>query len=128
MRLTNLFAFILLASPLGAQTMDEAPKPRLDRIEWILLASDAGARALDTYSTRWSLCNGNREKFLPPFVANHTANLIAVEGGMVALNYFATRNLNRRRHSKLAKLAIVADSIQVLPWAIRNLTMPRRRH
>ena len=127
MKSIYLFAAILLSLPMGAETLPDAPKPQLDRVDWALLASDAGGRALDTYSTRRSLCDGNREKFLPDFIVNHTGRLAAFEGGMVAVDYFVARNLIRRRHRKLARMILLADSIQVWPWAIRNLTMPKSR-
>lgn len=128
MNSTSFVAILFLAVlPLAAQAPPDAPKPRLDRIDWALLATDAGARALDAYSTRKMLGNNNHEKFLPGFVANHTPALVVFEGGMVTLNYFAARNLVRHRHPKLAKLVIAADVIQVYPWAIHNLTLPNNR-
>ena len=120
---TPILAILLLATPLAAQTLPEAPKPRLDRIDWVLLANDAGARALDGYSTHRMLCNGNHERFLPAFVVTHIPTLVTFEGGMVALNYFAARTLVHRRHPKLAKLLIAADLIQVYPWGIHNLSL-----
>lgn len=128
MKIALAAVVLLFASPLAAQTEGEPFKPHLHRIDWVLLASDAGARALDTYSTRWSLRNQNREMFLPGFIANHTAPLAAFEGGMVTLNYFAARRLIRHGHPKWARILMAADSIQVYPWAIRNLTMPKCRH
>jgi hypothetical protein len=119
-----LFALILLALPLASQTLPEAPKPHLDRIDWVLLASDAGARALDGYSTTQMLRYKNHEKVLPAFVANHAPTLAAFEGGMLTLNYFAARSLIRHRHPKLARILIAADSIEVFPSAIRNMTLP----
>jgi hypothetical protein len=127
MKSIYLFAAILLALPMAAETLPDAPKPHLDRVEWAMLASDAGGRALDAYSTRWSLCNGNREKFLPDFIVNHTGRLAVFEGGMVTADYFVARSLIRRRHRKLARIILLADALQVWPWAIRNLTMPKAR-
>ena len=127
MKSAGLIAVLLFSLHLVAQTVPDAPKPQLDRIDWMLLATDAGGRALDTYSTRRSLCDGNREKFLPDLIVNHTGRLAAFEGGMVTLNYFAARSLIRRHHRKLARVMLVADALQVWPWAIRNLTMPKSR-
>jgi hypothetical protein len=128
MRAACLCALLLVTLPAAAETLPEAPKPHLDRADWALLASDAGARALDTYSTRWSLCRGNHEMFLPGFVANHTAALAAFEGGMVTVDYYAARNLTRRHHPRLARFVLAADGLQVWPWAIHNLTIPRCSH
>jgi hypothetical protein len=127
MKSALLFAMMLVAEPLVSQTLPEAPKPHLDRIDWTLLASDAGARALDGYSTLNMLKKNNHEKFLPGFVVRHAPALAAFEGGMLTLNYFAARNLARHHHPMLAKLVIAADVIQVYPWAIHNLTMPACR-
>lgn len=124
MKSALLFAVMLVAEPLVSQTLPEAPKPHLDRIDWTLLASDAGARALDGYSTLNMLKKNNHEKFLPGFVVRHAPALAAFEGGMLTLNYFAARKLARHHHPKLAKLVIAADVIQVYPWAIHNLTLP----
>jgi hypothetical protein len=139
-----LAVILLVVTPLVAETPPEAPKadadpmtflsppprplktPRagLDRIDWSLLASDAGARALDTYSTRWALSRGNHEIFLPGFVANHTPALAALEGGMVTLDYFVARRLVRHGHPRLARTMLLGDALQVSPWAIHNLTLP----
>jgi hypothetical protein len=124
MRPALLIAIMLAAVPLASQTLPEAPKPHFDRIDWALLASDAGARALDGYSTLKMLKNNNHEKFLPAFVVHDPPALAAFEGGMLTLNYFAARNLARHHHPKLAKAVIAADVIQVYPWAIHNLAMP----
>ena len=123
-----LFAILFLALPLQAQMFPDEPKPHLDRAGWMLLASDAGARALDTYSTRWALSNGNRELFLPAFVANNTPVLAAFEGSMVTLNYFAARRLERHHRFFLAHVVVAADAMSVYPWAIHNLMLPKTRH
>ena len=81
---------------------------------WVLLAN-AGARVLDGYSTRRTLCNEDHERFLPAFAVNHVPALVSFEGGKVALMYFAARSMGRRRHSKLARFPIAADVIQVYP-------------
>ena len=118
-------AVLFLCVPLAAQTLPEAPTPHFERADWLLLANVAGARALDSWSTRRSLGDGNREKFLPGAIADHSAALAAFEGGFVLADYYAARGLMRRRHRKLARLLLLADAAQVWPWAIRNLTMPR---
>lgn len=122
---------LLAATPMIAQVPD-APKPHLDRTDWVLLAADAGSRALDTYSTHWALTQyemnshgvkvlANHEMFLPGFVANHTPVLAGVEAGMVAADFMTARYLVRHHHPRLAKVALMADFAQNAPWAIHNL-------
>ncbi|MGA2886445.1 MAG: hypothetical protein ABSE51_00215 [Terracidiphilus sp.] len=124
-RRASLFAILLFSPPMVAQMLPEAPKPHTDRLDWTLLAADAGARTLDTYSTRWALRNpNNHEMFLPGFVANHTPMLATFEGGTVTLDYLAARKLLRHHH-KMARMLLAADALQVYPWAIRNMTMPQ---
>jgi hypothetical protein len=121
----RLLLILLMALPLKAQMLPDSPKPQLDASDWALLASDAGARALDTYSTRWALKNGNREMFLPGFVANHTSMMVAFSGSMVTLNYFAAKRMVRHRHFIMARILLSADSLEVYPWAIHNLMLPK---
>jgi hypothetical protein len=148
MKTALVFLVLLLGMPLAASELPEAPTPNMDgvyltrlaprpqkeprknlnRIDWYLLASDAGIRTLDFYSTRAALHRGNHEKFLPGFVVNHTASLAAFEGGMVALDYFAARKLIRHHHPRIARIVLLADFVQVAPWAIHNLTLPDCRH
>lgn len=125
MKLFFAVAVLFFCVPVAAQTLPDAPTPHLERAEWLLLANVAGARAFDTWSTRRSLDYGNREKFLPGALVDHTAALSAFEAGFVAVDYYAARGLIRRRHRKLARLLLLADAAQVWPWVIRNLTMPR---
>lgn len=96
-------------------------KPRLDRTDWALLTADAASRALDVYSTRCMLRQGDHEKLLPGFVANHASTMIAYSAGAVAMDYFAARYLVRHRHPRLAKIALMADFAQDAPWAVHNL-------
>lgn len=104
--------------------LPDAPKPHIDKAEIALLAADAGARALDVYSTHQMLQNGNRELFLPKVIASHPATMAAFSGGMVAMDYFAARRLERHRHKRMAHLATMIDAGSVLPWAIHNLYLP----
>jgi hypothetical protein len=119
MLLESLIAIALVQRP------KPAAKPHLDKIDWALIATDASVRALDTYSTRWMLDNGNRELFLPKFVANHTPVLAATEGAAVAGNILAARILEHHHHGKLAKLALSIDIAGDAPWAIHNLYLPK---
>lgn len=109
--------FFLLATPLFAQES----KPRIDRIEWSLLAADAGTRALDVYSTRVAIENGGHEILLPSFIADHTASMAAYSASIVGVNVLVARALERHHHSRLAHFATLIDIGQDAPWAIRNL-------
>ena len=108
---------------LAAQT----PRAHLDRAEWALLAADAGSRALDTYSTRLSLREGAREMFLPGIVVDHTWTMAAYSGGVVALDGWATNELERHHHARLAHALPAIDIGLDLPWAIHNLYLPRHK-
>lgn len=125
--LLSSIALLAFALPCAAQVIPDAPKPHFDRTDWALLAADAGSRALDTYSTRWALENGNHEKFLPDFISHNTARLAIAEGVMVGVDYLVARQLVRHRHPKLAKVALMVDFAQDAPWAIHNLYLPERK-
>jgi hypothetical protein len=111
----------------AAAQLPEAPRPHLDRAEWALLTVDAGSRALDTYSTRRALAQGDHEMFLPGFVVNRTWTLAAYSGGAVGLDWFAVRQLERHRYARLAHAVPVIDVASNLPWAIHNLYLGRPR-
>lgn len=124
--MTRISIVLLFATGLPAQVPD-APKPHIDKTEWALLAADAGTRALDVYSTRQMLENGNHEMFLPGFVANHTPALIGVEGGAVALNWWVARRLEAHHRPRMAHIVTMIDISQDAPWAIHNLFLPKTR-
>ena len=109
--------FFLLATPIAAQE----PKPRIDRIEWSLLAADAGTRALDVYSTRIAIENGGHEILLPSFIADHTSAMAAYSAGIVGVNFLVARALDRRGHRRLAHIVTMIDVGQDAPWAVQNL-------
>lgn len=109
---------VVLMRPLPAPRPIQ--KPRLDRTDWALLTADAASRALDVYSTRWMVRQGDHEKLLPGFVANHASTMTAYSAGAVAMDYFAARYLVRH-HPRMAKIALLADFAQDAPWAIHNL-------
>ncbi len=117
-----LFA-VLSVKVMHGQTLPPAPQPHhLPKIDWALSAGDAGARGLDTYSTRWFITHHyGHELLLPEAVADHTPALVAVEGGAVTLDYFAARYLGRRGHHRLAEVWLIADAACVTPWAVHNL-------
>lgn len=117
-----LACVFLLASPLMAQ---QVQKP-LTVSEWALLASDAGVRSLDVYSTHQALENPmNKEDFLPHFVAYHPAVMSGMEVGIVGLEYLAMRKLNHH-HPILAHLVPIVDAAIDGPYAIHNLYLPAR--
>lgn len=120
-----LFAFVLVFANVGyAQSLPESPTPHLDRAEWALLATDAAIRGLDVYSTRWAYSAGNKERFLPGFIANHTPVMALYSGGMVYAQYWVARKLSARRHRRLAYAMTAADISVTAPFAIHNLFLP----
>jgi hypothetical protein len=118
---TLILALILSGPMLAASAESPVKEPKFDRTDWALLSAVAGSRALDTYSTRWMLGQGDHELILPGFVVNHTPVLAGVEAGSVVADYFATRYLMRHHHPKLAKIALMADFAADAPGAIHNL-------
>jgi hypothetical protein len=117
----KVMILFLLTLPLGAQTLPDAPKPRTDRLEWSLLAADAGIRSFDVYSTHRMLQNGGHELLLPRAISNHVPAMAAYSAGAVALNWWVARRLERHGHRQLARIATMIDIGQDAPWAIHNL-------
>jgi hypothetical protein len=99
---------LMLSVPCVAQVPD-APKPRIDKIEWSLFAADVGVRTIDTISTSQLKSRGAREVELPDFVAYHIPVLIAFEGGQVALHYFIAKKLIKHNHRKWAYMITLVD-------------------
>lgn len=120
MTVKALITFLLYAAPLFAQLPD-APKPQIDRLQWSLLAVDAGIRGLDVYSTHKMLESGGHEKFLPDSISHHPAAMIAFSASAVATNWYLARMLTRHHHSRLAHLATIVDIGLDAPGAINNL-------
>jgi len=54
-------------------------------------------------------------------VANHAPVLAAYSAGVVALDWWGVRELERRHHARWAHALPVIDIANDLPWAIRNL-------
>jgi hypothetical protein len=125
----GILALSLAAMSLAAQELPSVPTPNLDRSEKILLGADITARGLDTFSTRYMLTGNDhdREDFLPSKITNHTAALIGFEGGMVGVDYFAARYLNRHGHRRLARVWLATDASIVTPFATHNLFLQRNR-
>lgn len=111
-----------------SETLPDAPKPqRMDKVQWGLLAVDAGVRGLDVYSTHQMMANGNHEMFLPKAIANHAPAMVAYSAGSVALDWWVARKLVQHHRPRLAKIVTMVDVGQVAPWAIHNLFLPQRR-
>lgn len=124
MKVFSALVLFVLAGAAQAQTLREAPKPRLDKIEWSLLAADAGARGLDVYSTHWAESAGNKEATLPAWIANHPPVMALYSGGIVAAQYFVARKLFAHGHRRLAYAMTAADLSVTAPYAIHNLFLP----
>jgi hypothetical protein len=120
-----IFALVLVFANVGfAQSLADAPTPRLDRAQWALLATDAAARGLDVYSTHWAESAGNKEGTLPGWIANHPPVMALYSGGMVYAQYWVARRLSAHRHRKLAYAMTAADISITAPFAIHNLFLP----
>ena len=117
---------LLLAAPLYAQ-WPEAPKPQqIDHVEWGLLATDAGVRGLDVYSTHHMLQNGNRELFLPSAIADHVPAMAVYSAGTVVVDWYFSRMLTRHHHRRWAHLLTSVDISTTAPWAVHNLYLSNR--
>jgi hypothetical protein len=112
---------LLLSVPLSGQE-----QPKMKRIDWALLAADAGTRSLDVYSTRRMLDRGYQEQFLPDAIAQHNATMAAYSGAVVVGNYFISRRI-ARHHPRLPRLYLLADVLQNGYFAVHNLTLPEQR-
>ncbi len=123
--LPSVLSFAFIGSALTAQ--EPQPKPKPDRVEFALLAADAGVRALDVYSTHQMLQNGNHEMFLPGFVAKNPPVMAVGFAGIVGLNYFAARKLERHGHHQMARIVLMVDIAQDAPWAVHNLYLPKHK-
>lgn len=115
--------------PIGVNNTRLGPahtKRRVDFAQWTLVGVDAAMRGLDVYSTRRMLeCSCNHEKFLPDWASRSTPVLVGLEGATVIGNYELAKFLERHHHSRLARLVPAIDAVQVAPWAIHNLFLPR---
>ena len=127
-----LLAFVLLTAgaALGQdvrQELPEAPRPQRDRLELSLLLANAGIRTLDVYSTHRMLVQGNHEILLPQAIAGHAWSMVTYSAGTVTLDWWATRQLERRGHRKLARLVTIIDIGQDAPWAVHNLFLKQQK-
>jgi len=108
-------------------TITREYKPRIDATTWVFLGTSAAIRGLDAYSTYRALQNGrNREACLPDVIAYHLPALIAFEAITWSGELGAVRFLGKRRHSRLARLVPLIDTIVVTPYVARNFTLPGR--
>jgi hypothetical protein len=112
-----------LAALLASTPSADVQKPKLDKVDFTLLAADVTIRGLDAYSTRHDLNQGDRERFLPSFVVSQAAPLITFEASMVGVDYVIASELTKHHHSKLAKLALSIDLSATTPYVINNLLL-----
>jgi len=111
-------AVFLLSSAVHAE--DNRPC----KIDFALLSADLAVRNVDVVSTRVMLERGNRELFLPPAIAHHTAAMALYSNAVVAANWYAARTLEHHGHKKLARALLITDIAQDGFWAFHNFTLP----
>jgi hypothetical protein len=98
-----------------AITSIRSPQPRpqpghFKKIDWTLFATDAGVRALDTYTTVHVNSTGiGVEKNLPESVAKSYPLMIGYSGAVVAAEFLAGRFLIRHHHAGLARIGWMID-------------------
>jgi hypothetical protein len=124
MKKTILMMLAIFAMRISAQSLPNAPKPRLDKTEWALLASDAAVRGVDVYSTHWAEAAGNKERCLPGFIANHTPVMALYSGGVVYSQYRIAKKLTNHHHQKWAHAISAVDIAVTAPSAIHNFYLP----
>jgi hypothetical protein len=132
--LASLFVFTALAHA-SVAPLPEAPKPQPhhDYLGISLLASEASLRTLDAYSTvRANRCTCNHETSLPQSWANHAPIMFGYSGGIVGVNWFVARELQRHGHNKLARIPYLIDIGREAPlmhnFALPAATAANRRH
>lgn len=92
-----------------------------------LIAADASVRALDTYSTHLMLSRGNRELFLPKWIADSTPRMAAYSGLCVVGNALVAHWLVKHKRRRMADMYLAGDAAQDAPWAIHNLYLKGKR-
>ena len=118
----------LLVAMLFTCTLAAAQQaPKKDRVETVLLVTDACSRALDLYSTHRMLAQSNHEMIMPREFVSTVPALTAYEAGSTALNYLVARRLEHRGHRRLARIVTSIDIGEDMPWAVHNLFLPNYR-
>ena len=97
--------------------------PKMDKIQWSLIAADAGVRGLDAYSTHWALSHNNVEDYLPSGLAENNAAMWVYSESIVAINGFVSWELVRHHHPRWAKVVQCVDIGYDLPMGIHNLNL-----
>ncbi len=125
-KIPALLLFVLMSAPVFTQSLPDTPQPQppaLNRVDWALLAADAGARGLDVVSTKQMLSRGCQEQIMPDAIARNTPAMAVYSGGIVTLDWFVARELTRHHHHKLARAWIIADGGSTLGASIHNFTL-----
>lgn len=115
-------ALALTATLMAAQSVLPV-KPRFDRIQWSELAADAGAHALDAYSTHYFLGHGYTEAILPDWISHSNGRMWAYSGIVVGANFLLAHELVKHHHPRLAKVATAIDVGFVTNAGISNLNV-----
>lgn len=116
-----LILFAVLASylPLHAQT-DAPTHQTISRLDWSLLVADTASRSIDVYSTRAIISRGGHEVLIPKPIANHTASEIAYSGGVVIMDWYLMRRLEKTRPG-LAHLLMSVEIGQNAAFVSHNM-------
>jgi hypothetical protein len=105
----------------------QSPVKQHDKLGNLLTVGNVLSRALDTYSTRKMLKEGNHEMFLPNSVVDSTPKMAGYSGGVALADWFAQHELAKHGHPKLAHLLTGLDMGSTLPYAINNLTLGKAK-
>ena len=118
-----LLALVLGVLSLAAEGQEPTGQNKPSRIDWTLLIADATARGLDTWSTHRILeCHCNQEQVIPGFIANHTPTMALFSTGMVAVDWWTLRRVERK-HPRLARVLSAVDIAGTATVAGHNLSL-----
>lgn len=115
---------LMMAIPMGAQSLPDAPKPQLDNWEWGMLAGDLVVRQMDTITTRHFLtdpCHCFVEESNFNWIVKSTPRLAVYDAAVPVFYWFVTRELTIHHHPRLAHIVAGFDLIYDGSAVIHNI-------
>lgn len=123
-------AFLLSSIVAGLLSLtaraQERKRPTVQRIDWALLAGNAGVRTYDAVTTRYALTHGKHETILPNAIAGNTVNMALYSAAMIGMDWTVNRMLTRHGHPKLARAFTIIDTAQVGIATWGSISAPRQ--
>ncbi len=115
-----LILFLLVAVPIAAQELPDAPHKFMDRQNVALFAGVATVRALDVHSTERFLDRGYQEALLPSALASNTAGMSAYSAAATAAHVYSCYWLHKRGHHRLERIASYAHIAYIGALVVNN--------